>query len=83
MKISTACASSSNFQGEIPKLVDKHSHVKEEKEVYEESRLQAAKPSNESVDLTNSSGGNDIDAGYVAITKVCDNFEFYFIFCLV
>ena len=54
----------------FPKLVDKHSHVNEEKEVYEESRLQAAKPSNETIDLTNCSRDNDINVGYVAITKV-------------
>ena len=70
--ISTACASSSQAQSKekFPKLIDKHSHAKEDKEVYEESRLQATKPASETVDLTNSSGDNDIDAGYVAITKV-------------
>ena len=65
-----AGASQAQSKEKFPKLVDKHSHVKEEKEVYEESRLQAAKPANETIDLTNSSGDNDIDAGYVAITKV-------------
>jgi len=45
----------------FPKLVDKQSHVGEEKEVYEKNRIQAAKLSNETVDFTDSSQDNDID----------------------